>query len=128
MKLWYMYHRDIDGDNLVASERFADIIDRNGLKARQKLPKPKTTDSSHALPIYSNIVEELIAAKANQLYVSYRTITNKERQKVLEITEKDLLLSEIHWLSSGLHPPVNLNRKMTSTPKSFHPTFGGASI
>ena len=70
MKLWYMYRRDFDGNNPVGRDRFAYIIDRYGLKVRKKFRKPKTTDSSHGLPTYPNIVKDLIPTRANQLWVS----------------------------------------------------------
>ena len=70
LKLWYMYRRDFDGNNPVGRDRFANIIDRYGLKVRKKFRKPKTTDSSHGLPTYPNIVKDLIPTRANQLWVS----------------------------------------------------------
>lgn len=70
LKLWYMYRRDFDGNNPVGRDRFAYIIDRYGLKVRNKFRKPKTTDSSHGLPTYPNIVKDLIPTRANQLWVS----------------------------------------------------------
>lgn len=70
LKLWYMYRRDFDGNNPVGRDCFAYIIDRYGLKVRKKFRKPKTTDSSHGLPTYPNIVKDLIPTKANQLWVS----------------------------------------------------------
>ena len=70
LKLWCMYRRDFDGNNPVGRDRFANIIDRYGLKVRKKFRKPKTTDSSHGLPTYPNIVKDLIPTRANQLWVS----------------------------------------------------------
>ena len=70
LKLWYMYRRDFEGNNPVGRDRFAYIIDRYGLKVRKKFRKPKTTDSSHGLPTYPNIVKDLIPTRANQLWVS----------------------------------------------------------
>ena len=70
LKLWYMYRRDFDGNNPIGRDRFAYIIDRYGLKVRKKFRKPKTTDSSHGLPTYPNIVKDLIPTRANQLWVS----------------------------------------------------------
>ena len=67
LKLWYMYRRDFDGNNPVGRDRFAYIIDRYGLKVRKKFRKPKTTDSSHGLPTYPNIVKNLILPRANQM-------------------------------------------------------------
>ena len=59
-KIWYMYRRD----------RFADIIDRYNLKVRLRVRKPRTTDSTHGLPTYPNIVKDYIPTGPNQLWVS----------------------------------------------------------
>ena len=73
MKLWYMYRRDFQGNAPVGRDRFVEIVDRYGLKVRNKTRKPKTTDSSHGLPTYPNIIKDLIPSKANQLWVSDMT-------------------------------------------------------
>ena len=69
-KLWYIYCREFDGNNPVGRDRFADIIDRNSLKVRKKVRKPRTTDSSHSLPTYPNMIKDLIPSRPNQLWVS----------------------------------------------------------
>ena len=69
-KLWYMYCRAFDGNNPVGRDRFADIIDRNSLKVRLKVRKPRTTDSSHGLPTYPNMIKDHIPSRHNQLWVS----------------------------------------------------------
>jgi transposase InsO family protein len=69
-KLWYMYCRAFDGNNPVGRDRFADIIDRNSLKVRLKVRKPRTTDSSHGLPTYPNMIKDYIPSRPNQLWVS----------------------------------------------------------
>ena len=69
-KLWYMYCREFDGNNPVGRDRFADIIDRNSLKVRRKVRKPRTTDSSHCLPTYPNMIKDIIPSRPNQLWVS----------------------------------------------------------
>ncbi len=58
-KLWYMYRRDFEGNNPVGRDRFADIVDRHNLKVRLRVRKPRTTDSTHGLPTYPNIVKDL---------------------------------------------------------------------
>ena len=69
-KIWYMYQRDFDGNNPVGRDRFADIIDRYNLKVRLKVRKPRTTDSTHGLPTYPNIIKDYIPNGPNQLWVS----------------------------------------------------------
>ena len=73
MKLWYMYRQAFDGNCPVGRDRFADIIDENHLKVRLKVRKPKTTDSTHGLPTYPNIVKDFIPNGPNQLWVSDMT-------------------------------------------------------
>lgn len=73
LKLWHMYSRDFKGNNPVGRDRFADIIDRNGLKIRRKIRRPRTTDSAHGLPTYPNIVKALVPSRPNQLWVSDMT-------------------------------------------------------
>ena len=70
MKLWYMYQKKFSCESPIGRDRFCDIIDRNHLKVRQKIRKPKTTDSTHGLPTYPNIVKDFIPTTANQLWVS----------------------------------------------------------
>lgn len=69
-KLWLMYKREFSGEKPVGRDKFADLIDRNGLKLRQRVRKPRTTDSRHGLPVYPNLVKEFIPTVANQLWVS----------------------------------------------------------
>lgn len=70
MKLWYMYRKEFGGNSPVGRDRFEDIVDRNGLKIRAKVRKPKTTDSNHGLPLYPNIIKDFIPTAPNQLWVS----------------------------------------------------------
>lgn len=70
MKLWHMYQRRFSGNCPIGRDRFEDIVDRYGLKVRNKVRKPRTTDSSHGLPIYPNLIKDLIPTRPNQLWVS----------------------------------------------------------
>ncbi len=69
-KLWYMYMREFSGNNPVGRDRFADIIDRHDLKVRLKVRKPRTTDSTHGLPTFPDIVRDYLPTAPNQLWVS----------------------------------------------------------
>ena len=69
-KLWHMYRRDFQGNDPIGRDWFADIIDRHNLKVRLKIRKPRTTDSSHGLPTYPNLVKDVIPTGPNQLWVS----------------------------------------------------------
>ena len=46
------------------------LMDRYSLKIRKKTRKPRTTDSTHGLPVFPNLVYSLIPDRINQLWVS----------------------------------------------------------
>jgi transposase InsO family protein len=69
-KLWEMYRREFQGNNPVGRDRFMDIVDRYGLKVRQRIRTPRTTDSTHNLPVYPNLVKGYIPMAPNRLVVS----------------------------------------------------------
>lgn len=52
------------------TDRFCRIIYENNLKIRKKTRKPRTTDSTHGLPTYPNLIKDIIPTGANQLWVS----------------------------------------------------------
>lgn len=70
VKLWYMYRRDFQGNDPIGRDQFVDIINEYGLKVRMKVRKPRTTDSTHGLPTYPNIIKDFIPTAPNQLWVS----------------------------------------------------------
>ena len=70
MKLWHMYRREFSVVCPMGRDRFEDLIDRWGLKVRRRVRAPRTTDSSHGLPTYPNLVRDLIPTAPNQLWVS----------------------------------------------------------
>ena len=70
VKIWHMYRKEFGCDYPVGRDRFCRIIFENGLKIRMKMRTPRTTDSTHGLPTYPNIVKEFIPTSANQLWVS----------------------------------------------------------
>lgn len=70
MKLWHMYKRIFSDSSPLGRDRFEDVVDRYGLKVRCKVRKPRTTDSSHGLPTYPNLIMEFIPNAPNQLWVS----------------------------------------------------------
>ena len=69
-KIWKMYRRDFTGNNPLGRDLFEDIINKHNLKIRLKVRKPRTTDSTHGLPTYPNLVKDLIPTRPNQLWVS----------------------------------------------------------
>lgn len=69
-KLWRMYRKEVRGGDRLGRDRFEDMIDRHGLKIRIKVRKPRTTDSTHGMPVYPNLVYAFIPSGINQLWVS----------------------------------------------------------
>ncbi len=69
-KLWRMYQHEFGTKHSVGYNRFYDIIEKYGLKVRKRRRRVKTTDSTHGLPLYPNLVKELIPQRPNQLWVS----------------------------------------------------------
>ena len=68
--LWQMYKREFGKEHSVGYNRFYDIIDKYDLKVRKKKRRTRTTDSSHDLPLYPNLIQDFIPVRANQLWVS----------------------------------------------------------
>ncbi len=69
-KLWKMYKKEFGDEHSVGYNRFYDIIEKYNLKVRKRKRRAKTTDSDHDLPLYPNLVKELIPVRPNQLWVS----------------------------------------------------------
>lgn len=85
MKLWYMYQSKFRGErDLLGRDLFTDLLVENGMKVRLKVRKPRTTDSSHGLPVFPNLITELIPTRPNQLWVS-------------DITYIEIWLSDIEY-------------------------------
>ena len=68
--LWHKYADTFGDEHRVGYNRFYDIIDKYGLKVRKKKRRTRTTYSDHGLPLYPNLVKELIPLRPNQLWVS----------------------------------------------------------
>lgn len=80
-KIWEMYHKEFTCDCPIGRDRFCRIAYENGQKVRLKIAKPRTTDSSHGLPVYPNLIKGYIPTAANRLWVSditYITITDDD--------------------------------------------------
>ena len=69
-KLWMMYHNRFGAEHSVGYNRFYAILERYGLKVRKRKRCVSTTDSKHDLPLYPNLVKELIPTRPCQLIVS----------------------------------------------------------
>lgn len=69
-KLWIMYKDKMCGNQRLGRDRFMELIDRYDLKVRNRSRKPKTTDSTHGLPVFPNLVYAFIPQHVNELWVS----------------------------------------------------------
>lgn len=81
VKLWRMYAGEFSGLRPMGRDRFLRILSENRMKVRQRISKPKTTDSTHGLPVYPNRIKEYIPVAVNQLWVSditYIVITDDD--------------------------------------------------
>jgi transposase InsO family protein len=70
LKLWHMYGKAFGGNSPAGRDRFEDMVDRHGLKVRARTRKPRTTDSTHGLPLYPNLIRDFIPDTPDQLWVS----------------------------------------------------------
>lgn len=84
-KLWLMYHNRFGEGQSVGYNRFYDILERYGLKVRKRKRRVSTTDSNHDLPLYPNLVKDLLPARPRELIVSDITYvpfwTSREREE-----------------------------------------------
>ena len=71
-KLQLIYKRRFGADYeyMVGRDKMAEIIAKYGLNVRKRMRKPRTTDSSHGLPTYPNLVKDLIPTRPNQVWVT----------------------------------------------------------
>ena len=70
MKIWQMYNRKFAGNSPPEIAQFENVVDKYGLKLRYKIRKPRTTDSTHGLPTYPNLIKNFMSIGPNQLWLS----------------------------------------------------------
>ncbi len=70
-KLYYMLKPLLEeADVRIGRDRFFEVLDNKGLLL-ERLPKaPRTTNSRHSLPVFTNQLKELIITEPNQAWVS----------------------------------------------------------
>lgn len=69
-KIWYEFNRHSTGIR-VGRDHFLRILYTGGFRIRAPSPPaPRTTDSSHGLPLYPNLVGGLLLTRTNQVWVS----------------------------------------------------------
>ena len=71
-KLHFLYRKyfGADYEYTVGRDKMEEIISRNNLNVRKPRKRIRTTDSSHGLPTYPNLIKELIPVSKNQLWVT----------------------------------------------------------
>lgn len=70
-KIWQMYRNDFRyEEDILGRDAFTDLLVESGMKVRLKMRKPRTTDSTHGLPTFPNIIKDIIPTGPNQLWVS----------------------------------------------------------
>ncbi len=71
MKIWYRYQQEFRyEEEILGRDAFTDLLVESGMKVRLKMRKPRTTDSTHGLPTFPNIVKDFIPTGPDQLWVS----------------------------------------------------------
>jgi len=70
-KLYFMLKSELEFAGVsIGRDRFFEVLRTNGLLL-ERLPKaPHTTNSRHSLPIFRNIIKELVVTRPNQVWVS----------------------------------------------------------
>lgn len=71
-KIHIMYKRQFGKDYkyMVGRDKMEEIIARNNLYVRVRHKRPRTTDSTHGLPTFPNLIRELIPERKNQVWVT----------------------------------------------------------
>lgn len=69
-KLWLMYRDYFGKENSLGRDVFLDVLSSRGLMLRKRKRRCRTTDSSHQLPLYPDLVKNLLTTRPNQVWVS----------------------------------------------------------
>ena len=67
-KLWKVYQRTF-GPNfeyMVGRDKMEAIVSKYGLTVRKPRRKPRTTDSGHGLPVFKNLIKDLIPRRHSE--------------------------------------------------------------
>ena len=68
--LWRMYQGRFSKEYRIGRDVFRCIMHEHGLNLRNRQRAPRTTDSRHDLPIYPNLVKNIIPTRPNHIWVS----------------------------------------------------------
>ncbi len=69
-KLWHMYKNYFGSVHSVGRDCFMRILRKENLLLRKPRRSTRTTDSRHNLPVYPNLVKDLLLSHSNQVWVS----------------------------------------------------------
>ena len=68
--LWRIYRDRFCDEYRVGRDAFRSILHEHGLNIRQRHRSTRTTDSRHNLPVYPNLVKNVIPTRPNHIWVS----------------------------------------------------------
>ncbi len=78
-KLLYMLRDEFQENDVdIGRDRFFEVLRKHGLLVQRKRGGVRTTQSRHALPVFSNLVAERETTAANQIWVSDLTYIRTE--------------------------------------------------
>ena len=66
----YLKRFGSDYEHMVGRDKMEAIIARNHLQVRKSCRRPRTTDSTHGLPTYPDLIKDLIPTRKNQIWVT----------------------------------------------------------
>ena len=69
-KLWLMYKNYFPDNHRFGRDAFIGILKAHGLMLRKHRKGCRTTDSNHGLPVYPDLVKNLLLTRPNQVWVS----------------------------------------------------------
>jgi transposase InsO family protein len=79
-KLWWLVSKQVTIDQQIGRDAFFDLLRDRGLLIRKRKTRAYTTNSSHWLHKYPNLIQEFIPLRANHLWVSDITYIQVEKR------------------------------------------------
>ncbi len=127
LKLHYMLRDELSSAGVtLGRDRFFDVL-RSQALLLEPLPKsPRTTNSSHNLPVYPNLVKEIVLTGPNQVWISDITYIRTEKGFVYLSLISDKYSRKIvgHCLGDSLsttHTLKALKMALKKLPEGCHP-------
>lgn len=69
-KLWVMYNQYFGKDYSIGRDAFLKVLKQHNLMLKAPKRSCRTTDSTHGLPTYPNLIKDLTINRSNQVWVS----------------------------------------------------------